>query len=201
MQKLSAGQRTWGIRWDHNYHARVVRDRFDWGDTPQSKKELCDLIIYELHVRDFTHHPSSGVRHRGTFSGLMEKIPYLKELGINAVELMPIFEFDETMNSRTIDGKQLLECWGYNTVGFFAPNSSYAAANEHNQEGTEFKTLIRELHANGISHSGRCIQPYRGGQRKGQNHQLQGTGQQHLLHAHPRRKLLQFQWLWQHSEL
>ena len=148
--KAVAGQRTWGIRWDHNYHARVVRDRFDWGDTPQSKKELCDLIIYELHVRDFTHHPSSGVRHRGTFSGLMEKIPYLKELGINAVELMPIFEFDETMNSRTVDGKQLLECWGYNTVGFFAPNSSYAAANAHNQEGTEFKTLIRELHANGI---------------------------------------------------
>ena len=148
--KAVAGQRTWGIRWDHNYHARVVRDRFDWGDTPQSKKELCDLIIYELHVRDFTHHPSSGVKHRGTFSGLMEKIPYLKELGINAVELMPIFEFDETMNSRTVDDKQLLECWGYNTVGFFAPNSSYAAANEHNQEGTEFKTLIRELHANGI---------------------------------------------------
>ena len=148
--KAVAGQRTWGIRWDHNYHARVVRDRFDWGDTPQSKKELCDLIIYELHVRDFTHHPSSGVRHRGTFSGLMEKIPYLKELGINAVELMPIFEFDETMKSRTVDDKQLLECWGYNTVGFFAPNSSYAAANEHNQEGTEFKTLIRELHANGI---------------------------------------------------
>lgn len=148
--KAVAGQRTWGIRWDHNYHARVVRDRFDWGDTPQSKKELCDLIIYELHVRDFTHHPSSGVKHRGTFSGLMEKIPYLKELGINAVELMPIFEFDETMNSRTVDDKQLLECWGYNTVGFFAPNSSYAAANEYNQEGTELKTLIRELHANGI---------------------------------------------------
>ena len=148
--KAVAGQRTWGIRWDHNYHARVVRDRFDWGDTPQSKKELCDLIIYELHVRDFTHHPSSGVKHRGTFSGLMEKIPYLKDLGINAVELMPIFEFDETMNSRTVDDKQLLECWGYNTVGFFAPNSSYAAANEHNQEGTELKTLISELHANGI---------------------------------------------------
>lgn len=148
--KAVAGQRTWGIRWDHTYHARVVKDRFDWGDMPQSKKELCDLIIYELHVRDFTHHPSSGVQHRGTFSGLMEKIPYLKELGINAVELMPIFEFDETMNSRTVDGKQLLECWGYNTVGFFAPNSSYAAANEHNQEGTELKTLIKALHDNGI---------------------------------------------------
>lgn len=148
--KAVAGQRTWGIRWDHTYHARVVKDRFDWGYMPQSKKELCDLIIYELHVRDFTHHPSSGVQHRGTFSGLMEKIPYLKELGINAVELMPIFEFDETMNSRTVDGKQLLECWGYNTVGFFAPNSSYAAANEHNQEGTELKTLIKALHDNGI---------------------------------------------------
>lgn len=148
--KAVAGQRTWGIRWDHTYHARVVKDRFDWGDMPQSKKDLCDLIIYELHVRDFTHHPSSGVQHRGTFSGLMEKIPYLKELGINAVELMPIFEFDETMNSRTVDGKQLLECWGYNTVGFFAPNSSYAAANEHNQEGTELKTLIKALHDNGI---------------------------------------------------
>ena len=148
--KAVAGQRTWGIRWDHTYHARVVKDRFDWGDMPQSKKELCDLIIYELHVRDFTHHPSSGVQHRGTFSGLMEKIPYLKELGINAVELMPIFEFDETMNSRTVDGKQLLECWGYNTVGFFAPNSSYAAANEHNQEGTELKTLMKALHDNGI---------------------------------------------------
>ena len=148
--KAVAGQRTWGIRWDHTYHASVVKDRFDWGDMPQSKKELCDLIIYELHVRDFTHHPSSGVQHRGTFSGLMEKIPYLKELGINAVELMPIFEFDETMNSRTVDGKQLLECWGYNTVGFFAPNSSYAAANEHNQEGTELKTLIKALHDNGI---------------------------------------------------
>ena len=148
--KAVAGQRTWGIRWDHTYHARVVKDRFDWGDMPQSKKELCDLIIYELHVRDFPHHPSSGVQHRGTFSGLMEKIPYLKELGINAVELMPIFEFDETMNSRTVDDKQLLECWGYNTVGFFSPNSSYAAANEHNQEGTELKTLIKALHDNGI---------------------------------------------------
>lgn len=148
--KAVAGQRTWGIRWDHTYHARVVRDRFDWGDMAQSQKELCDLIIYELHIRDFTHHPSSGVQHRGTFAGLMEKIPYLTELGINAVEMMPIFEFDETMNSRTVDGKQLLECWGYNTVGFFAPNSSYAAADERNCEGTELKTLIKTLHENGI---------------------------------------------------
>ena len=148
--KAVAGQRTWGIRWDHTYHARVVKDRFDWGDMPQSKKELCDLIIYELHVRDFTHHPSSGVQHRGTFSGLMEKIPYLKTLGINAVELMPIFEFDELQGSREVDGKKLIDYWGYNTVSFFAPNTSYAASTEYNREGVELKELIRELHDNQI---------------------------------------------------
>ena len=70
---------------------------------PQSKKELNELVIYELHVRGFTKHPSSGVRQKGTFAGLKEKIPYLKELGINAVELMPIFEFDETMNAREVN--------------------------------------------------------------------------------------------------
>jgi len=111
---------------------------------------MSDLIIYELHVRGFTFHPSSGVTHRGTFAGLMEKIPYLKELGINAVELMPIFEFDETMNSREAGGKILLDYWGYNTVGFFAPNTSYISADEYNQEGTELKKLIKAFHDNGI---------------------------------------------------
>lgn len=101
------------------YRARVVQDVFDWGDMPQSTREMSDLVIYELHVRGFTIHPSSGVKNRGTFSGLREKIPYLKELGINAVELMPIFEFDENMNAREVDGKKLLDYWGYNTVSFF----------------------------------------------------------------------------------
>ncbi len=145
-----AGQRIWGEKKIGSYHGRVVQDSFDWGEMPQSSKEMSDLVIYELHVRGFTQHPSSGVKHRGTFDGLMEKIPYLKELGITAVELMPIFEFDETMNSRVIDGKQLFEYWGYNTVGFFAPNSSYAASDEYNQEGTELKKLIKTLHENGI---------------------------------------------------
>ncbi len=111
---------------------------------------MCDLVIYELHVRGFTKHSSSGVEHKGTFAGLQEKIPYLKDLGVNAVELMPIFEFDEMMNAREVDGKRLLEYWGYNTVGFFAPNTSYTAAEEYNKEGTELKELIRELHKNGI---------------------------------------------------
>lgn len=143
-------QRIWGEKKKGAYHARVVRDLFDWGDMPQSNRELSDLVIYELHVRGFTYDPSSGVKHRGTFAGLKEKIPYLKELGINAVELMPIFEFDETMNTRNVDGKELLDYWGYNTVGFFAPNISYTAADEYNQEGTELKELIKELHDHGI---------------------------------------------------
>lgn len=146
------GHRTWGEKKKGNYHARVVKDVFDWGDMPQSSKEMSDLIIYELHVRGFTKHSSSGVENKGTFAGLKEKIPYLKELGINAVELMPIFEFDETMNEREINGNRLIEYWGYNTVGFFAPNSSYIAyeKEECSHEGTELKELIKALHDNGI---------------------------------------------------
>ena len=145
-----AGQRIWGESKKGAYHGSIVKDMFDWGDMPQSSRELSDLVIYEMHVRGFTNHPSSGVAHPGTFDGLMEKIPYLKELGINAVELMPIFEFDETMNAREVDGKRLLEYWGYNTVSFFSPNTSYTAAVEPNAEGTELKRLIKALHENGI---------------------------------------------------
>lgn len=145
-----AGQRIWGEPKKGPYHARVVKASFDWGSTPQSAKELSDLIIYELHVRGFTQHESSGVTHRGTFAGLKEKIPYLKELGVNAVELMPVFEFDETIHEREVDGKNLVEYWGYNTVSFFAPNTSYTAGPEYHHEGYELKDLIRELHANDI---------------------------------------------------
>lgn len=144
------GQNVWGIKKPHAYHARVVKDIFDWGDASQSSREMSELIIYELHVRGFTKHDSSGVTHKGTFAGLKEKIPYLKELGINAVELMPIFEFDECMNVREVNGQRLLEYWGYNTVSFFAPNTSYASEMERNHEGTELKELIRALHENGI---------------------------------------------------
>lgn len=144
------GQSVWGEKKTGIYKARVVNDTFDWGAAPQSKKEMSDLVIYELHVRGFTQHQSSGVENRGTFAGLKEKIPYLKELGINAVELMPIFEFDEMMNSREVDGRKLLEYWGYNTVSFFAPNTSYTSGLEYNREGKELKELIRELHNNDI---------------------------------------------------
>lgn len=144
------GQNVWGEKKKGFYRARVVRDEFDWGTESQSKRPMSDLIIYELHVRGFTKHGSSGVKHPGTFAGLREKIPYLKELGVNAVELMPIFSFDETINMREYEGEKLLECWGYNTVSFFAPNSTYTSAEEYNYLGRELKELIRDLHENGI---------------------------------------------------
>ena len=146
------GQSVWGEmqKQEGLYHARVVKNNFDWGDAPDPSYDMSDLIIYELHVRGFTRHSSSGVKHPGTFEGLREKIPYLRELGVTAVELMPIFEFDETMGKREVDGRTLLDYWGYNTVSFFAPNTAYTAAEEYNREGTELKELIRDLHGAGI---------------------------------------------------
>ncbi len=150
--KAVAGQRLWGIPQMEGdvYRARVVKDDFDWKDSGQPLIPMEDLIIYEMHVRGFTKHDSSGVKHPGTFAGLREKIPYLKELGINAVELMPIFEFDEMRDYRVVDDKPVMNYWGYNTVCFFAPNTSYTAKVEYNKEGTELKELISALHENGI---------------------------------------------------
>ena len=150
--KAVAGQRLWGIPQMEGdvYRARVVKDDFDWKDSGQPLIPMEDLIIYEMHVRGFTKHDSSGVAHPGTFAGLREKIPYLKELGINAVELMPIFEFDEMRDYRVVDDKPVMNYWGYNTVCFFAPNTSYTAKVEYNKEGTELKELISALHENGI---------------------------------------------------
>jgi len=113
---------------------------FDWQGIlpPQIPKK--DLIIYEMHVRGFTQHPSSSTSHPGTFLGIIEKIPYLKKLGVNAVELMPIFEFNELQEDRR------LNYWGYNPLYFFAPMRRFAFQDPI----LEFKTLVRELHRNGI---------------------------------------------------
>ena len=135
---------------DSFYKARVVHDDFVWNVPRQKMAPLQDCVIYELHVRGFTQHESAGVTHRGTFAGIMEKIPYLQDLGINAVELMPVFEFDETRGMREVNGETLLDYWGYNPVSFFAPNTSYSAEIEYNREGTELKRLIRSLHDHGI---------------------------------------------------
>lgn len=148
------GQRKWGEKpeggKDFEYRARVVKSSFDWGDIKQLEQPFEDLVIYETHVRGYTKDKSSGVSAPGTFAGLKDKIPYLKDLGINAVELMPIFEFDEMESERVVDDVQLYNYWGYNTVSFFAPNTSYAFNEEHNHEGDELKSLIKALKENGI---------------------------------------------------
>ena len=150
--KAVAGQRVWGFRPKNGYEykSRVVVNDFDWNDSKQLSIPMEELIIYEMHVRGFTKHSSSKVSHPGTFSGIAEKIPYLKELGINAVELMPIFEFDEMRDERIADGKRLFDYWGYNSVSFFAPNTSYTSRIEHNREGDELRALIKKFHENGI---------------------------------------------------
>ncbi|MDJ0736288.1 MAG: glycogen debranching protein GlgX [Nostocaceae cyanobacterium] len=156
--KVIGGRDVWGVLpdWNDIYHhrARIAVDDFDWENERPLEIPPEDLIIYEMHVRSFTRHPSSGVKekHQGTFAGLREKIPYLKELGVNAVELMPIYEFDEFENSRPNPetGEMLLNYWGYSTVGFFAPKAGYAATGKFGMQVDELKALIKELHKNGI---------------------------------------------------
>ena len=123
---------------------------FDWQDDRPLKTPLADTIIYELHLRGFTQNPNSNVSAPGTYLGLIDKIPYLKDLGITAVELMPVTEFDENdiVFTSPADGKKLKNFWGYNPVSFFAVNSGYA--NAPDRALTEFKTMVRELHKAGI---------------------------------------------------
>ena len=150
--KAVAGQHDWGRAQRGDYHARVVKNNFDWGNSEMPLTPMEDLIIYEMHVRGFTKDESSGVTKgkNGTFEGVQEKIPYLKDLGVTAVELMPIFEFDEILGRRDFYGRELMDYWGYNTVSFFAPNTSYASKREHNREGSQLKSLIKAFHDNGI---------------------------------------------------
>ena len=151
--KSVAGQENWGKEKpvsERIYKGRVVDSGYDWGNFKNTSLEPKDMIIYEMHVRGFTQDKSSGVEHRGTYEGIREKIPYLLELGINAVELMPIFEFDEMEDVRVVDGEKLLNYWGYSPVCFFAPNVAYASDTRAGKAGNEFRSLIHELNANGI---------------------------------------------------
>ena len=132
---------------------RIAATRsFEWdGDAPLLTP-LEDSVIYELHVRGFTIHPSSCVAAPGTFIGLTEKIPYLKELGVTAVELMPVFEFDENENMRRHPktGKPLLNFWGYSPVGFFCPNTCYASDASDAGVLGEFREMVKRFHQAGI---------------------------------------------------
>jgi isoamylase len=128
------------------------RRSFDWrGDSPLVTP-LEDSIIYELHVRGFTCHPSAVAARPGTFSGLAEKIPYLKDLGITAVELLPVHEFDEDdcPFSDPQTGEKLRNFWGYNSIAFAAPKASYAAGAKEYGQVTEFREMVRAFHAAGI---------------------------------------------------
>lgn len=137
------------------HRGRIIQEDYDWESDRQLEIPMAKLIIYEMHVRGFTRHPSSQVTHPGTYQAIKEKIPYLKELGINCIELMPIAEFDEFENARfdAKTGEPLLNYWGYSPLGFFAPKAGYAACGKF-QDGTlvadELKSLVRELHKNGI---------------------------------------------------
>jgi len=151
-----AGGEVWGERASGDglsrYRASLVPEDFDWeGDRPLGLP-FTDLVIYEMHVRGFTRSPTSGVKFAGTFAGLREKIPFLKELGINCVELMPIFEFDECEIDRRHPrtGERLFNYWGYNTLAFCAPKASYAASGRAGMQVDEFKSLVKELHKSGI---------------------------------------------------
>ena len=129
-----------------------TREHFHWHDDQPPRHPWSKTVIYETHVRGFTVHASSGVEHPGTYRGLMEKIPYLKELGVTAVELMPIHEFNEHevpgINPQT--GKPLRNYWGYDPVAFFAPKASYSSAGGLGQQKLEFKEMVRALHHAGI---------------------------------------------------
>ena len=133
----------------------VVDDAFDWqGDRPLARP-LRHSVIYETHVRSLTLHPSArklGVRHPGTFRGVVEMIPYLRELGVTALELLPVQEFDELENPRSnpLTGERLENYWGYSTMSFFAPKGRYSSAGSLGEQVTEFKQMVRELHGAGI---------------------------------------------------
>ncbi len=130
----------------------VIDDVFDWqGDRPLNYP-LRFSTIYETHVRGLTIHPSSGAEYPGTYRGVIEMIPYFKELGITSLEFLPIQEFDENENINVDPetGKQLTNYWGYSTVAFFAPKASYASSGTLGGQVTEFKEMVRELHKAGI---------------------------------------------------
>lgn len=155
--KAIGGRKIWGTHFDpkdpFQHRARILADGiFDWGEDRPLARPIEDCVIYEMHVRGFTRHPSSGVADPGTYAAIREKIPYLKDLGVNCIELMPIFEFDEFEHSREVPetGELLLNYWGYSPIAFFAPKSGYACSQEPSGEANELKSLIKDLHANGF---------------------------------------------------
>ncbi len=163
---------SWGI-WQDNPKCCLTFDHtFNWENTEKPNILKQDLIIYEMNVRSFTKHPSSKVSHPGTYLGIVEKIPYLKSLGINAIELLPIHEFDERENPRKdpLTGKRLWNTWGYMTTNFFCPTKRYATSNNRLAPLNDFKTMVKECHKNGIEVILDVVY----------NHASQGSGLEHI---------------------
>lgn len=134
------------------YGVVIKNEAFDWENDHPLKLPLSHLILYEMHVRGFTQHPSSHVKNPGTFLGVIEKIPHLLSLGVNAVELMPVHEYNELEYARSlVSTKQVLyNYWGYSPVNFFAPMNRFASSSEPGCAGREFKEMVKAFHKNGI---------------------------------------------------
>ena len=150
--KLISGREIWGKQSERKVPMRgkVLLEDFAWeGDRPL-EIPFEDLVIYEMHVRGFTSDPACPAKRKGTFAGVVEMIPYFKELGVNCIELLPVFEFDELENPNMVDGERLYNFWGYSTVGFFAPKSAYACSGAYGMAADEMKNMVRQLHRNGI---------------------------------------------------
>src|SRR5205823_3279071 len=124
---------------------------YDWeGDQPINRP-MSETVIYEMHVGGFTRSKTARVEHPGTFRGVIEKIPYLQELGVTAVELLPAFEYDEQETGGLgLDGKPLPNFWGYSTVSFFAPEAQYCVGAEEGSHLNEFRDMVKALHKAGI---------------------------------------------------
>ena len=161
--RVICGRPQWGVVSDNEAQSSsdqgsrrcvvIAEDDFDWEDDQPLNIPLVETIIYELHVRGFTRHPSAKVEQPGTFSGLVEKIPYLKNLGVTAVELLPIYEFEETDTDRRnpITDEPLLNYWGYHPISFFAPKASYSSnGQDQGEQVREFKQMVKAFHAAGI---------------------------------------------------
>ncbi|HOJ32601.1 MAG TPA: glycogen debranching protein GlgX [Candidatus Hydrogenedentes bacterium] len=146
-------KRIMGHVWDNTARCLVTAGDYDWGDDRPPRVPLSSTVIYEVHVKGLTAHPSSGVTHPGTYRGLIEKIPYLKEIGVTAVELLPVHHCGERpikarKNPNT--GEPLFNYWGYQPIGYFAPDGWYASGGGNGEQLDEFRDMVKALHAAGI---------------------------------------------------
>lgn len=198
---LVSGGGTWGSRC-RDQGSRVPRrstylrmQRYDWQDDAPPLIPWEESVIYELHVRGFTIHPSAGIKHPGTFQGLIEKIPYLQWLGVTAVELLPIHEFDECdcpfSNPET--GERLRNLWGYNSIAFAAPKAAYAASGAELGQVTEFRDMVKAFHRAGIEVILDVVFNHTGeGDDRGQTYSFRGLDNELYYMLSPSGKYLNF---------